>query len=39
MRAIRPGLGLPTKYYDLLLGRKILCNAKKGTPVTWQLVL
>lgn len=39
MRAIRPGLGLPTKYYELLLGKKTLCNAKKGTPVTWQLVL
>ena len=39
MRAIRPGLGLPTKYYDLLLGKKLIRNAKKGTPVTWQLVL
>jgi N-acetylneuraminate synthase len=39
MRAIRPGLGLPTKYYDLLLGKKITCDAKKGTPITWQLVL
>ncbi len=39
MRAIRPGLGLPTKYYNLLLGKKITCNASKGTPVTWQLVL
>ena len=39
MRAIRPGLGLPTKYYDLFLGKKINCDAKKGTPVTWQLIL
>ena len=39
MRAIRPGLGLPTKYYDLLLGKKINCDAKKGTPITWQLIL
>ena len=39
MRAIRPGLGLPTKYYDLFLGKKITSDAKKGTPVTWKLVL
>lgn len=39
MRAIRPGLGLPIKYYDLLLGKKITCDAKKGTPVSWQLIL
>ena len=38
MRAIRPGLGLPTKYYDDLLGRAILVDVAKGTPVGWNLV-
>lgn len=38
MRAIRPGLGLPTKYYDLMLGKKIACDSKKGTPVSWRLL-
>jgi len=38
LRAIRPGYGLPPKYYDALLGRKIVRDAKKGTPVSWDLV-
>lgn len=38
MRAIRPGLGLAPKYYELLLGRKVKCDVKKGTPLSWDLV-
>ncbi len=38
LRAIRPGLGLPPKHYDRLLGRKVLKNVKKGTPLKWNLV-
>jgi N-acetylneuraminate synthase len=38
VRAIRPGLGLPPKYIDVLLGRRINQNAKKGTPLTWALL-
>ncbi len=37
MRAIRPGLGLPTKFYDILLGRRAKQSIKKGTPVSWDL--
>ena len=29
LRIIRPGLGLPPKYYDVLLGRKINQNVKQ----------
>lgn len=39
LRDVRPGLGLPTKYYDLLLGKTIKVDAKKGMPVSWELVL
>ncbi|MFJ7368736.1 pseudaminic acid synthase [Lysinibacillus sp. FSL K6-4013] len=39
LRDVRPGLGLPTKYYDLLLGKTIKQDAKKGTPVSWELIL
>lgn len=39
LRDVRPGLGLPTKYYELLLGKTIKQDAKKGTPVSWELVL
>jgi pseudaminic acid synthase len=38
VRAIRPGLGLPTKYLDTLLGRRVNRDVKKGTPVEWGLV-
>lgn len=39
LRDVRPGLGLSTKYYDVLLGKTIKADAKKGTPVNWELVL
>lgn len=37
LRAIRPGLGLPPKYYDQLLGKKIKKDVKKGTATSWDL--
>jgi len=38
LRAVRPGFGLPPKYYEQLLGKRIRKDAKKGTPVQWDLV-
>ena len=38
LRAIRPGKGISPKYYDVVMGKKINCNAKKGTPLTWDMV-
>jgi len=38
LRAIRPGLGLPTKYYEILLGKTVGRAVKKGTPVSWDLL-
>jgi pseudaminic acid synthase len=37
MRAIRPGLGLSPKYYDMLLGKKVSKNLKKGTAISWDI--
>lgn len=37
-RAIRPGLGLPPKYYEMLLGKRVAKAAGKGTPLQWDLV-
>ena len=34
IRVIRPGDGLPPKYYESLLGRKASKIYKKGTPLT-----
>jgi N-acetylneuraminate synthase len=39
LRRIRPGSGLEPKYYPLLLGRRIRTDVKKGTPVSWDLLL
>ena len=38
LRNIRPGMGLPPKYYDVLLGRKVNRDVKKGTATSWKLV-
>ncbi len=37
IRRIRPGLGLPPKHFDSLLGRRLLEPAVRGTPVSWNL--
>lgn len=38
LRAVRPGLGLPPKFIDTVLGRHISRDARKGTPLSWDLV-
>lgn len=38
LRAIRPGLGLPTKFIDALMGRRVVRAAKRGTPMGWDLL-
>lgn len=38
MRAIRPGFGLPPKYYEILLGKTIKQDASAGTPLSWDII-
>lgn len=38
IRIIRPGDGLPSKLYDLVLGRNANFDIKTGTPLTWDLL-
>lgn len=38
LRSIRPGLGLPPKYYDIILGKKIKKDIPRGTALRWDLV-
>ena len=38
LRRIRPGLGLPPKFYEQLLGRKVNRDVTRGTPVSWDLI-
>lgn len=39
LRAIRPGFGLPPKYFDVLLGKQVVKDVRKGTPLTWELLV
>jgi N-acetylneuraminate synthase len=38
LRIVRPGLGLAPKYFDIILGRKVNQDVKKGTAVRWELI-
>jgi N-acetylneuraminate synthase len=35
IKAIRPGLGLPPKYLDIVLGKTAACPVKRGTALSW----
>jgi len=37
VRAIRPGLGMPTKYLDQVLGTVLKRAVKRGTSLNWEL--
>lgn len=38
VRVIRPGHGLAPKYFQTVLGKQIKREAKKGTPVSWEML-
>lgn len=38
LRCVRPGMGLPPKFYDTLLGRSVNQDVKKGTAMSWHLL-
>lgn len=38
VRAIRPGLGLPPKWLDQVLGKKVTRPVSRGTPLTFDLL-
>ena len=37
LRAIRPGLGLPTKYLEAFIGKTVLRDVQRGTALNWDL--
>jgi len=39
LRNVRPGLGLPTKYYELVLGKAVKKDVIKGSPLSWEMLL
>ena len=38
LRAIRPGYGLPPKYIESVLGRRVGRDVRRGTPLSWELL-
>jgi pseudaminic acid synthase len=38
LRVIRPGDGLPPKYYENVLGRAASSDISRGTPMNWELL-
>ncbi len=38
VRAIRPGLGLPTKYLEQVLGKTVKQDVRRGTGLSWDLI-
>lgn len=38
LRRVRPGSGLPPKFYEVLLGRRVARDVKAGSPMRWDLL-
>ena len=38
LRIVRPGMGLEPKYFEVLLGRRVTRNLKKGTALDWDMI-
>ncbi len=38
LRVVRPGSGLPPKFYETMLGKTVKHDVQKGTPLTWEVV-
>lgn len=39
IRRIRPGFGLPPKYEQSLIGKKVARDVERGTPVSWEILI
>ncbi len=38
IKIIRPGLGLESRYLDMILGRKVQRDVAAGTPLSWDII-
>ena len=38
IRRIRPGFGLPPKYYNQVLGKTLNIDVEKGTALDWSII-
>ena len=39
LRAIRPGLGLSTKYLEIFIGKTVKRDIKRGTALSWEMIV
>ncbi len=39
IRSIRPGYGLEPKFFDVLINKKVIKDIKRGTAVTWDMLM
>lgn len=39
VRSVRPGFGLSPKHLNKIIGKRFTNNAKKGTPLSWELIV
>jgi N-acetylneuraminate synthase len=38
IRCIRPGLGLAPKYFEALIGRRVMRDVPRGSPLSWEML-
>lgn len=38
VRSIRPGFGLPPKYYDVVMGKRVNRDVKRGSALHWDMI-
>jgi N-acetylneuraminate synthase len=38
LRRIRPGFGLPPRFFEVVLGMTVKQHVKKGTPLVWEML-
>ena len=38
VRIIRPGYGLSPKHWDAVIGKRLTCSVRRGTPFSWELL-
>jgi pseudaminic acid synthase len=38
LRIVRPGNGLHPRHYEQMLGKRVMRDVRKGTPVSWNLI-
>ncbi len=38
IKSIRPGFGLPPKYFDEIIGKKVSSDVEAGTATSWDVI-